>query len=441
MQRFAVLLLSLALLLPFAASAAEINLVVTSGTSRIWDPVDPDEGFPSEDAEKRLSDKVRELSAESGTLVLDLGDFVGYERGTETAYDSRSSAFFSEHGYVAVNATAKDYLLGASHGGGFKVRPAELENFYLSSIDNLDPNHAPLSPRATVSKGGASLRLASISSLDAISAVPGAVVECVAKKPEDVLRLALQDADAPVVVFSDFDRARNERFATEYPGIAAILETAASSKAETTVGSTRIVPRAPGNEIRTVKLEVADDGKAVVAATGAAEWCTPEQYANLVRTGLPIIGMSVPGKGRVAQVLGIDDQSVLVDVHRDQKFADLTPRTNVYAYNLVIDGERYRAYRVHHMVGAFRIPLDALVVLTHDGKVRRIETNLSTWPLRGYNTRLGEAFQSVLNAEPAQWSLPPEAIRGLEDEAERILADFKATIELDRRLYPDEAKE
>lgn len=428
-RQFAALLIAFAAAVS-AAPGAELKIAITSGTSHIWETLGTGGDYTPAQAESDLAAKLKDLSAPSGSVLLDLGYFTPYETASESAYDSPRFAFFTENGYDAVNVTAKDYLLGLSHRSGFKIRPAEMNDFFISSLDNTNSIPEALPSWTTVEKNGTELRVANLTDATMISAVPGAVSESVAKAPEETLRQALEGSKGPVVAFSDFDRARNIRLAQEHPGLAAIFETVQSDQPEETAGTTRIVPRAPGNEIRTVAI----DG--TVKSVGSEPWTSPEKYASLLEVGLPTIGMSVPGKGRVAEVLGVDGQNVLLDVHRDQAFSDLTPRTNIYAYNMIIDGARYRVYRVHHLVGSFRVPQDALVVLTEDHLIRRIETNLSAWPLRGYNTRLGEALLSVINKPPDQWSIQPETTRGLEDEAQRILGNLLLTIEVDKRLYP-----
>ncbi len=436
-------LLATAVMMANSVCAERIDVLMTRGTDQLWEPLNPSDDYSSEDAEEELGRKLEELrSKHPDSLLIDLGSFATPGRGMETSYDSRHVSFFRNNDYSAVNVAATDYALGVAHSQGFRKRPRELEDFYISALNFRGRDFPPFPAQADVQAGNQTVRLASISQPSAIASLPTVIGDVVYAREDVTLSAAESDQSADLLIaLSELDDERTRRLFGAYPGLNMVVrvnDTVADDVEER--DGRYLVPAPNGHEVAHLHIDLEDDGSIESAGYVRHPWTTKEKYDSLVQPGLPVIGMSVPGEGRVAEILGIETENVLLDVHRDVDFPDLTSRRNIYTYNITMDEVPYRVYRVYHRPKVFWIPQDQLVILNRDNTIRRIVTNLESYPLTSWNTRLGEGLQRVLNKHPDEWNLPIETTAGIEEHAERILRNLRHTLEVNARLYPYDAE-
>ncbi len=422
-----------------ALAKDRVDILLTRGTGQIWEPVNPSDEYTAQQAEEELSAALADLRDEyPEAFLIDLGRWATPGRGMETSYDSRHVSFFGDNGYDAVNVTALDYALGVAHAQGVRKRPPEMNDFYVSSYNIRLDDYPALPSHADPEREGRTIRIASVGRPSVIAALPTVLGDAAIAR-DDVVMKEADTADAPnlLIALSELDAAREELLFGAYPGLDVIVHAGDTSQEKVAGDDGQfVVPSPGGNEIGHLRIELDDDGTVRDAKFKRIEWTARENYDSLVDFGLPTIGMSVPGEGRVADILRIDENNVLLDVHRGIDFPDLTDRRNIYAYNIIIDDVPYRAYRVYHRPAIFWAPQDQLVILNRNNTIRRIVTNLETYPLTSWNTRLGEGLQQILNKPPDQWNLPPETTAGIEVHADRIVESLRATLEVNRRLYP-----
>ncbi len=417
-----------------ADQSDEIGILVTWGTVRAWEPLNPPKGL---DAASKLTDKLNELKEQyPEDLLLDLGAYSGPGTTIETAFNAPQSVFFDEMEYDAVNLTSKDYMFKAADMRGFRQRPEKMKNLFLSSINYKDASLFEDFPTHTVvESSGGEVALGSVASIQKVSSMPHVVQHAEETAGADVIKSMTENFSGLSILMSDLSDRETEELAQSNPDLDLVLSTEPGEAKPRKAGNAFILPRQEPHEIQHVTMKLDDDGQIADVTAERIPWITPEEYNSLVKYPLPIIGMSVPGEGRVAERLNIEKDNVFLDVHRGSDFPNLTTRKDIYVYNITLDGERYRVYRVNHIVGRRYLPLDALVILNRDHTIRQVVTNIMTYPIAGKQSRMKEVMQAITNQPPNKWDVPSELIRGIEEHVPNVLDALKKTIELDKTLY------
>lgn len=415
----------------------QVGLIVTHDSGRAWLPLNAPEGL---DGAKAFQETFDEMAREfPEDLKLSLGGFSTGAASGETAYNSAFVSFYSSRDFDAVNVTAKDYRNYAAAGMGLSFRPEQDRNRYLSSL-NPKSIDVPMPVMKTVKAGDHEIRLVSLSNLDDLSGFTDLVSLTTAEKAADVLSRATRDFDGTVVLLSDFPPSTNDEFARQYEGLDVIFERQTHNASQRSVGKTIIQATDRPGTMQRVVLQLGDGGQAESVQTQSRSWISASDYEALFTIPTPIIGMSVQPPETVTSRFGIKAENVQIDVHRGVSFPELTSRENIYTYHLNLDGNEFHFYRLYHRFPGEQqrawIPVDMLVLVNPDNTIRGVETNLATYPVDVFSTKMGSVLSDLFGKPADQWEINPELIRGYEESAWLIIDDLRKTLELDKQLYP-----
>lgn len=418
-----------------AAQGGDMTFLVTYGTGNAWKAVDPPEDI---DAIARLKAGVEKLLAENpDAILLDLGRFTGPESFFETAYDAPSVVFYTDKNYAAVNMTSYDYFRFAANTEGAKRRPIEFKELFLSSLDHPEDFYLPLYPSKKAETARGTIELMSLADASRLAGLPIVQERAVKQTPEEVIAPVVETREGPAILMSELPPARNDELVRAWPALDMVLETTPGPPQARRVGNTFLVPRGDETEIQKIVARRTADGQFSAVELSRTPWIDREDYDRLVNPPLPIIGMSVPGQGRVAERFGVRQEDVTVDVFRDSHYPGLTSREAIHVYHILQDGQPTRAMRVWHNFQRGWMHFDAIVQLNSDRTIRRLETNEIYFPIIYFPTRLGEAIEAIKNRPVEQWEIAPEILAGYEAEGEEVIRALRRAVELDKILYPD----
>ena len=431
----ALLVMALAALLgPRPAAAEEYGILQTHNTRGGWHarsatgPTDP---------VQLVTDAIAEARKEfPDDLAIDMGAFADPVSASETAFDSVSARVYYEQGFAAVNMTPRDFVYFAGNEMGAKRRPAEQKDLFLSAFDvpNMSVRAMPLPAMKVVEHGGRTFALATVAVEDALALFPRWTESRITPPGEEVIAQAMAAGADKVIVLSSRPRAANLLLAEQFPAIDLILETASGPGEATKAGNVHIVPAPAPNEFQ--RLLVREDGGAIASIDfERREWIPASLLAEFTRIPLPVIGVSVPPKGRVAERLRVPGETVNVEIHRSDAHRDLTTRDEIYVYRLALEGETLRVYRVRQYVESGFLPIDVLVVLDEQRRVRRVEANLLKWPIVSYDTNLGPLIMANLGKTLDEWTFDAPGIETVQENVDVLMDALRKTVELDRRLY------
>lgn len=441
--------IALAALLAAAApaTAAEepgdsISFLQTHHTRPAWYPFSVT--APLADPTTSAMMTIRELVEDHpDDFRLDMGAFSEPASGSETAYESNHARFFYRQGFKAMHMTPADFVNYGANGFGAKRRPPEFKDFMLSALDVTvqAARQMAIPASSLVEHDGRRVALVAAADQDEISAFPRWMADRISVPTREVLRAVIDDEEAPfdlLVVLSSFDRAENERLAEDFPEIALILEIhPGPPQAVQAANGAWIIPAADPWEFQRFRVGLAGGSVASVDGFQRIEWIPEGAWRAAHRHPLPGIGLSVPPAGRVAERLRVADELVNVEIHRNGDWLDLTDRDVVYAYQVSVDGEVLHVYRARQLLRAGFLPVDMLVLLDAERRVRRVDTNYLRWPVLSHQTRLGAAIAANYGKPVEEWTFPEEDTRNIGEHVELLMRALRNTAELDRRLYGD----
>ncbi|MCB2154442.1 hypothetical protein KQI84_06120 [bacterium] len=419
------------------APAKEVGIIVTHDAGRAWRPL----GAPEDlDGAKLFEEALDEIAGDfPEDLKISLGGFTTGALSGETAYNSDVAGFYSSRDYDAVNVTAADYRNFAASGMGLTMRAEDDFNRYLSSL-NPKQIEVPMPATKTVEARGHKIKFMSASDFADLSGFTDLASYTAAEDPADILASALPNFDGTSILLSDLSPTANDEIARQFGDLDLILEGRSTDGSQRKMGSTIIQATDRPGMIERMVLKYGDDGEFSGVEMKGREWISEENYAALRTISLPIIGMSVQPPERVTTRFDVKAENVQIDVHRDSKFPDLTTRENIYVYHLNVDGNEFHFYRVYHRFAREEqrawIPVDMLVLINPDHTIRGIETNLTTYPLDVFSTKMGTVLKDLYGKPPAEWEVNADLIRGYEESAALIVDDLRKTLELDMQLYP-----
>jgi hypothetical protein len=436
MNRFVLLaaLLLLGLLQNVAAQNAprEVTIIATRGLGKVENPLIEEEVHHALFTE--FQTRFREIVQEhKNPILIDLGQFVQPHAINETSYTGDVATFFRDSSYDAVVVTNRDMVTAFTNQFGMKNRPASMESIYISALDIPSNNLLPLSSADVVEhENGARVGFVHLSDASKISALPEIERQTQTATAEASLqKLSPQNPDLTLVFSELMDSEINPGL---FPNAGLVYNLSQKPWLQESFGGVEILypPQAHEIQIVTGKLEDAGGWKWDVVNQ---PWIAAERLEAQNKPQLPIIGMSVPGQGRVAQVLNVDPQTITVEVFRDVKFPGLTDRTPIYVYLMELDGKVYRVYRTHHMVHIFWLPFDALVVVNPDHTLRQFVTNVMTIPYMGNSSRMNEAIQSILIVPMEEWKIQDVHRSGVEEMVDEYVLALRNTLLIDKQLY------
>lgn len=411
----------------------ELNIIATWSLGEVDNPLVPQE---DRRAFEQMESAFEELVASTNDpLLIDLGRFSTPQSVNETGYSSDTSLFFWDHHFDAAIVTNRDYIHSFATQFGYKKRPAELEPVYLSALDSPIQNLVPLPSFRVVNKEQAGrVALAHVSSKNRISGIPDYMRMAIETTPaETVERLEVEKPDL-TLVFTEL--SEQETAFKTFPNPQLYFNLSGKPLLNQTVGNAPVIEPPLANEFLVINGKF--ENGAWTWSEKRTPWMNSDEHALLNKIELPVVGMSVPGQNRVANVLGVDPNIISVEVFRTQQFPGITDRTPIYVYLMDLEGTRYRVYRTRSIVHIFWIPFDALIVVNPDHTIRQFVTNVLTLPYISASTRTAEAIQSLYNKPLEEWSFDETYTAGIDGMTAIHFEALKNTILVDRQLYAEQ---
>lgn len=412
------------------SGSKELTIIATWKLGQVDNPVIEQ---PDRKAYEQMQTSFKELVAQyEDPLLLDLGGFTTPQSVNETGYGSDNAVFFLENHFDAAIVTNQDYVYSFATQYGFKKRPEKMEKVFLSSLDFDYPSLAPLHASNVVEKKNAGrIGLAHVSSIDRISSIPDHVRTTLHVTPEETA--SKLTADQPELTFLFSELPVEQAMVNQFPNPQLYFNLTGTPLIQQTIGSVQVIEPPLPNEFLVLKGK--EENGVWSWKQESSPWYEQDEYAKLNALELPVVGMSVPGENRVATVLGVDPNTISVEVFRNQQFPGITNRDPIYVYLMEIEGVKYRVYRTRNVPNVFWIPFDALVVMNPDHTVRQFASNTLTLPYLGFSTRLAEGIQSIYNIPMEEWVINPTFTSGIEIMADLHFQALRNTVLVDRQLY------